>query len=275
MKNLFKYELFSKGLYSNWCYLESFRAMFDVGEGAATHLKNRSFGIKHLFISHTHYDHTMGIFNFLKTRVSARGDKEKELNIYAQNTSEVQKLLDLFYSTFKQVGFTINLIPIHEVQLTDKFFVYCFNTQHSKDSLGFVVRETRKRLRAEYQGLDKAELLEKKSQDPDGITESYDANMFAYILDNNGFNEHVVADCKLVIQDCTFLDSKDRTRGDTHNSFDDCLYSFYNIKPDHMILAHISSRYSRDEIEDTFKKLPNILKPQFTIVHGFYSSSKV
>jgi ribonuclease Z len=48
------FEIFSKAMYSTWCFHKDSGTLIDAGEGAANYFENRVFAIRNLLITHHH-----------------------------------------------------------------------------------------------------------------------------------------------------------------------------------------------------------------------------
>src|SRR6478609_8462522 len=73
---------YSTAMYSSWFWHAPSRTLFDCGEGVTLFMRNYIFGVERILISHSHADHVNGLLSFIGARNSARGDKEKPLDIY-------------------------------------------------------------------------------------------------------------------------------------------------------------------------------------------------
>ena len=124
-------EIYSKGLYSSWCYHKPSRTLFDCGEGFASYQGNFIFGIERVCISHGHEDHVLGLLSLVTTRNLARGDKEKPLEIYyPQNDyliGMIKKMLE--ERCGHRMQYSLKWIPIrdgHFIKLDNGQEIECF-----------------------------------------------------------------------------------------------------------------------------------------------------
>lgn len=256
--------IFSKGLYSNWCYNQTYQTLFDCGEGCATHLANVLPGVERIFIGHDHADHTLGLPSLIGCRNAAQGtsrekgsDHNKPLNIYYP---EDNRLMDGLFSFCEQryadwLRYRLNLIPIKagfELQLGKDVYVRAFNMKHQKNqtTLGYVIYQNRSRLKAEYRefGPKIGDMIKSGEVNASNITEVYRANIFAYCLDAYDIPDaDQISGCDNVIMDCTFIDEKDRTDS-THFSLDEAKELCHSVKIKNMYAAHFSSRYDFNRV---------------------------
>jgi len=249
---------YSKAMYSTWFYYKPARLLLDGGEGACSTLGNFVFGIEEVFLTHGHYDHISGVPGVIYSRASARGDKKKPLTIYYPAGDELIRLQrDYVLKSSGRLPYELNWEPIEpgqEVPLgrdRDRGFVRGFATPHQRRtlSLGYRIMETRKRLRPEYAGLEGHEIATiAREKGRDAISEAYDHVLLAYGGDSMPIDPSDVAGAEVLLHDATFLHREDR-EGNTHASMDEAfeVAEAANVKA--LALFHVSSRYTRREIE--------------------------
>lgn len=248
-------EIFSKGLYSSWCMHRPTRSLFDCGEGLATYMGNFVYAIENVFISHQHGDHILGLPSLIGIRNSARGDKEKPLNVfYPADNDSIVDLINFIKSRNNRLSYELNFHPIEpgfKFHIDDKRYIRAFKMSHQKykTTLGYVVGETRSRLKPEFVGQNIGELLKANPSLKGNLNVSYEANVFAYCLDSSAFTAMEIEGADHAVMDCTFLDSKDRDDM-THFTLDEAKAICKYAKVKNMIAAHVSPRYTNPQIED-------------------------
>lgn len=120
--------------------------LIDCGEG--TQIQLRRFGIKygkinHVFISHLHGDHYLGLFGFISSQ-SLQG-RTSDLHIYGPD--KLKHVLDVFVSTLDN-GLNFKLV-FHSHKYTgkrlifedEKVQVFSFPLRHRVPTVGFLFRE--------------------------------------------------------------------------------------------------------------------------------------
>ena len=123
--------------------------LIDCGEGAQ--MQMRRFGVKlqkidHIFISHLHGDHYLGLSGYLQT-LHMLG-REKTIHIYGP--SELEKLvLDHFKIPGAELRFKINFTPTqatgkHCLLERKNFTVHSFPLKHTVPTTGFLFTEKAK-----------------------------------------------------------------------------------------------------------------------------------
>lgn len=261
--------IFSKGLYSNWCYNQSLQVLFDAGEGCATHIANSLNGIENIFIGHDHGDHTLGLPSILGCRNAGRGvsrnpktmDHNKPLKIYFPEDNRLMGgMIDFCEARYGNwLRYPVEFIPINdgfETQISPTIWLRAFSMKHQKGqtTLGYVLFEKRNRLLKAYQGLDGKDLAQLKKNGTQ-IHETYRHNVFAYCLDSCGiYDPTQIKDCEQVVMDCTFINEKDRTDM-THFTLDEASKLCQDMGVKKMYAAHFSIR---NDYNQAVKEFPNI-----------------
>ncbi|HOO33050.1 MAG TPA: MBL fold metallo-hydrolase [Thermotogota bacterium] len=261
---------FSKAMYSTWLYYAPDRILFDCGEGISTLLTNKLFAVKKIFLTHSHADHISGLWGFLNTRSSAMGEREKPLEIYYHKSSDqIRNYIEFILKTGNKLKYDLSIHEIdtgEEIPLTEgngKRYIKAFNTDHMKSevSIGYQIRETRKRLKEDYKGLDQEAIKQIiKEKGRDAITERYSYSLMTLSGDGNVIGDEYMSDTTLLIHECTFLDAEDR-RGDKHTEITELLDKIRRNKPKKVILYHISNRYLI-KLRETMKNVEKELKEE-------------
>lgn len=229
---------FSRGMYSTWFYHAPSGFLFDCGEGCCLTLGNGIFGIDHIFISHGHQDHIAGLVPLLAARNSAKGDNNKELNIYS-DPYELQDLIRYINQAFDRFKYKLNFIPLYQETIfyvRNDLKVKSFKTEHHNGiSYGYEVLSSRLKLKKEFLGLPPKDIIElKKTQN---IQEEIVVSEFAYSGDTI---PDLVPDTKVLFHECTFY-NKDDVKYNGHTCLDDLNIS---SSVEELVLYHHSSRYS-------------------------------
>ena len=263
---------FSRALFSTWLYHRRFNILFDAGEGVATSLCNRVFGIRRIFLSHGHADHIAGLVNLLNIRNLGAGDQTATLKIYIpSNNKLIEFLMDYLARTQKSLSFDLEWIPINadeEIFLEDqrsKIFLRTFKTEHSQRqlSLGYNIIEKRRKLKAEYEGLSQRELNQIVwSKGKDEIATEFDKIIFSYGGDSRPIKPDLVKESLFLCHECTYLSSEDDERNFQQHSFlDEVLETAKAAKVETLMLFHTSLRYNLDELREKINAARDRIKP--------------
>lgn len=241
----------SVGLFSSWCLHKPSRVLFDCGDGASLKLGYKVFVPRYLYISHGCLDHLSGLLSFIGIRNKTKGANDKPLDIYyPKNDKRCREYINFCLSFYGRLKYDVT---VHEIshgmsnQVGKNMFIRAFKTVHTDYSLGYCVYEKSRRLKAGISPDSVSELI-KSGVNRDTLTDEHEVNLFAYTLDNCGFDTKWVMGVKEIVLDCTFLNDEDRERY-SHATLTDCKWVIDEIKPKVAYLAHISPRYNQSEIK--------------------------
>ena len=240
-----KFEVFSVGLYSSYCYNETFGCLFDAGEGVATQLRNRIGGIDYVFLTHNHWDHIGGLAGLVSARSVARTDKTKPITIVHPASMDLS-VRDLVESMAQIEVNWVKLPDYGTVELSPTHYVQSFPVRHTHCSVGYKIVEKRTRLSSAYRGMSQERIVAYK-QKGICVSEAYDHILFAYTLDSASFNKSDLQNADWWIADCTFLSPKDRKKN-SHMSLKEIGEYLRDGCAKNVVLAHVSTRYARGEI---------------------------
>ena len=268
---------FSRALFSTWIYHKRFNILFDCGEGVATTLQNRVFGIRRVFLSHGHADHIAGLVNLLNIRNLGAGDQTAPLQIYyPSNNKLLEYMIDYLVRTQKDLSFPLTWIPLEPGQtlrLEDQkgyIYIKTFETKHSQRqlSLGYNIIETRRRLKPEYTGLTQNELnkiiWEKGKEE---IAENFDKIIFSYGGDSKPIEANDVKDSLFLCHESTYLSKDDDERDFQQHSFlEDVLVAAKEANVETLLLIHTSLRYNLEEIYEFINNAKSRLDISFKVV---------
>jgi ribonuclease Z len=244
---------YSKALYSTWVYYSPDRVLFDAGEGVSSVLGNKSFAIRHVFLSHGHADHISGLVGLINIRNNAMGDTEKPLTIYyPRGNWRVSELMNYLWRTNRHLRYQLEWVPLSDGERVQLFggrlprYVEAFRTVHSQDerSLGYNIIERRERLKEEYRGLGQEEILKLvQARGRAALLEQYDKKLLSYGGDSIPLDPRKVEETDLLLHDVTFLDEEERKEY-KHATLEEALEVARQARVQQELLAiHISSRY--------------------------------
>ncbi|MEM4473304.1 MAG: ribonuclease Z [Archaeoglobaceae archaeon] len=123
-----------------------YRFLFDCGEGTQRQIIAAKLGFRnldHIFITHMHTDHFIGIFGLIET-LSLNG-REKELNFYTPKPNVLKTLFDLF--GYENLNFELKVKKASDGDefCFPGFKIVAFKTEHIVQSVGYALIEDDKR----------------------------------------------------------------------------------------------------------------------------------
>ena len=251
---------FSRALFSTWIYHKRFNILFDCGEGVATSLQNRVFGIRRVFLSHGHADHIAGLVNLLNIRNLGAGDQTAPLQIYyPSNNKLLEYMIDYLIRTQKDLSFPLTWIPLEPGQII---------------KLEDNIIETRRRLKPEYNGFNQTELnriiWEKGKEE---IAENFDKIIFSYGGDSKPIDPAEIKDSLFLCHEATYLSKEDDERDFQQHSFlEEVLNNAKEANIETLLLIHTSLRYNLEEIYEFINsaKSKYDIKYKIVILFGEY-----
>lgn len=268
---------FSRALFSTWLYHKRFNILFDCGEGVATALQNKVFGIRRVFLSHGHADHIAGLVNLLNIRNLGAGDQTAPLQIYYPNNNKLLEfMLDYLTRTQKDLSFPLEWIPMEPGQrfkLDDqKGYIYLetFETKHSQRqlSLGYNIIETRRCLKPEYVGLSQSQLnnvIWEKGKDE--IAENVEKIIFSFGGDSRPINPQAVKNTLFLCHEATYMAKEDDERDFQQHSFlEEVLENAREANAETLLLMHTSLRYNLEEIFEKITEAKQKLGINYKII---------
>lgn len=246
--------------------------LIDCAEG--TQIQLRRFHIKiskinHIFISHLHGDHTLGLFGLIST-YNLMG-RESDLHIYAHKELEKNLLYNINFFIDK-LNFKIVFHPLvhnkHKVIYDDgKIVVESLPLKHRIPSTGFIFREKqgfpniRKELIEKY-SLSLAEISAIKNGSDLTIADgqiipnseltyySSEPRSYAYCSDTM-YNEKLIAmikDVDLLYHEATFAHSDEKLAKQTgHSTSAQAATIALKSGAKKLLIGHFSSRYKSIE----------------------------
>jgi ribonuclease Z len=249
---------YSTALFSTWYFIEEWGILFDAGEGMISSLLQKSRKIDQVFISHADRDHITGLLQFLQ--LNARPGFPI---IHYPKDSGSFPALEAFSKKFDpQVARTV-WTPVtagDEIPIAKDLLVRPLRNehvpidQHIIKSLGYMVVQTRKKLRPEFAHLSGQELRQlAEQQGRDSFSMTVRENLLGYSGDTPVEDGAKWDNTKILIHEATFLDNgepvKTRDYGNKHSTLEEVMEMVSSIHIEQLILGHFSSRYSPDDID--------------------------
>ena len=253
---------YSTALFSTWYFFEEWGIAFDAGDGLISALLQKSRKIDHVFISHADRDHLTGLLQL--NQLNARPGFPV---IYYPKDAQSFPTLEAFSKQFDaQVAQTIwrPVTEGDEVPIAKDLLVLPIRNghvpvaQHIIKSLGYLVVQTRKKLKPEYAHLSGEALRQLGEQiGRDNLSIEIRDKVLAYSGDTPVEDGAKWDNTSILIHEATFVenDVKVRTYGNKHSTLEAVMEMVSSIHIEQLVLGHFSSRYSAEEIDRGIKDL--------------------
>ena len=221
---------------------------FDIGPGLPFHM-----GAQLYCLTHLHADHGAGI-NFLLSQRSLFSLPQARIMLPSEHVDAVESILKKWME-IEGFNYNYQLIPSVHGQyfdFTPQYTVKSFKTTHRVTSYGYLVYEKKKKLKKEFQNLERNELIELRDQGVE-INEYILNPLVAFTGDTQiEFlkSDPDVLKAKILFVECTYLDEKrsiEQAREWGHIHLDELIDNIDELKNEHISLIHLSARYSTTE----------------------------
>jgi ribonuclease Z len=244
----------------------NFRFLFDCGEGTQRQIISAKLGFRnldHVFITHMHTDHFIGVFGLIET-LSLNG-RERELNFYTPNPEMLKALFEIF--GYEKLDYPIAVKRARdgdEISFRG-FKVRVFKTEHIVPSVGYALIEedTRKFDREKalalgippgpiYARLKGGESVYWKGEliTPDTVLgEVKIGRKLVYTGDTRPCEKtvEVAMNANLLIHDASFSEEKKDWAIETgHSTAKEAAEVAKRANVRKLVLTHISARYSKN-----------------------------
>lgn len=272
-----------RGIPSLMLVREGERMLFDCGEGTQRQMmiaRTGFMGVRDIFLTHFHADHTLGIPGLLQT-MGFQGRAEP-LHIYGPKF--VREYCDILNMLgYLKPGFDVVAHELKHGDVVERkgYRIEAFRTFHSVPSLGYALREDVRpgrfnRQRALELGVPEGPLFGKLHRGEDVVVdgktikssdvvgEPRPGRLLVYTGDTTPSHTFlaVLEGADLWISEATFADeAADKAAETLHSSAGDVARLAAMAGVQRLILTHISSRYSEDVaplLDDARKHFPNV-----------------
>lgn len=218
------------------------------------------------FISHGHLDHIAALPVYIARRRMMKMDPP---TIYLPEVTlePVQEILKQFNRLDRgKLPCDLRVArPGDEIELSRELIVSVSATKHSVPSLGFVIWDRRRKLKAEYQNLSGPEIRDLRLAGTD-VSEEVRVPQVAYLGDSAPAgldNCPAMYEAKILIMEMTFVAAahrRDRVRKFGHIHLDDVIERRERFKNELIIAGHLSARYHGKRVHEIVaKQLPDML----------------
>jgi len=282
---------------SQYLNIQDRHFLIDCGEG--TQIQLRKFKCKfskidHIFISHLHGDHFLGIFGYLSS-LNLLG-RNNDIHIYAPEN--LNNLLEV-YNNISGKNFNFNIVfhPLNFSKLeriyNDKIMeVYSFPVKHSVPTCGFLFKEKstdRRMIKEKIKELDlNIESIKKfknsKNCEVNGVlidyndvtTQGNQPRTYAYCADSQ-YDENIISyleNVDLIYHESTFLESKmDKAIKTKHSTAKQAATIALKAKAKQLIIGHFSARY--DNSDQFLEEAKVVFNQTITAYDGYTHQIKI
>jgi ribonuclease Z len=254
-------EGYSRAAVQTYWRLPELKVGFDLGAQPWSFMATGTW-----FVSHGHLDHVASLPVYVARR---RMMKMEPPTIYLPTIAvePVQKILKLF-TRLDRGRMPCSLVAIEpgmEIELSREHVVTVSSTAHTVPSLGFVVWERRRKLKAEFQALTGPQIRDLRLAGTD-VTEERRIARFAYLGDSAPAgldNCPAMYEAQVLVMEMTFVapsHRKDKIHKYGHMHLDDVVERQARFQNELVIASHFSTRYSRTRIAElVHRALPDML----------------
>lgn len=215
---------------------------FDIGLCPRAVLPSR-----YVALSHGHMDHAAALSYYFSQR-NFQGMGEGSVICHSDLAGPIHKLMRA-WSDLEGQNTPYQVMPLKpdgEIQIKNKTIVRGFATRHSAGSMGFIVVEKRSKLKEEFVGLEQKKIVDLKKQGT-AITELHEIPLVCYTGDTawgEHFDRQDVLNSKILIVECTFTESKHRSRANLgkHLHLDHIPKLLEKSNAQAVVLTHLSRR---------------------------------
>ncbi len=226
-------------------------ALFDVGQGLPWQVP-----FTNILLTHGHMDHASGI-PYLIGQKAMSSQIPPTIYMPPSLVPPMRELMRL-WEKVENHTYQYNFVSVEldrEYPLRPPFFFKAFPTFHRVPSQGYTIFERKKRLKDQYRGLERDELVRLRNQGTemeDFIEEpvvSFTGDTKIEFLDSRPW----IKQSKVLLTEVTYVD-KAKTIANTrewgHLHFDELLPRLDEIKSQKIVLIHISARHSTKAVRE-------------------------
>ena len=244
----------SRAGHETWFRIRELGVALDIGRGP-----DQVVPMEHIFITHAHLDHAAGIpFYGSQRRLQQLGGGT--IYVPAEAAEDVRELLRI-QERLTGHGFETEIRGLaagDEVRFGRTHLVRAHTASHRVAARAYELFEIRHRLREEFGGLEREELL-RLHREGVRVDEPYTRPVLFYTGDTDrGILERCdeAFHAEVLMIECSFIADghQERAAKYRHIHVDDIADFAEKFLNEYIVLTHFSRRYSRDEIRDGVRR---------------------
>ena len=244
----------SRAGHETWFRIRELGVALDIGR-----CPDPIISMPHVFITHAHLDHSLGIPFYAGQRHLQRIAGGR-VYVPSESADDFRALMAL-HEKLEDTGYDIEIVGVATNDVVDigkRHRVRAHRATHRVAARAFEFLETRHHLKREYEGAS-PERLAQLRHDGVSVADDVDHSLLFYTGDTDrGILETCDAIYKsdVLMIECSFVADghQDRAARYRHIHFDDISDFADRFENQLIVLTHFSRRYSRDEIRDTLRR---------------------
>jgi ribonuclease Z len=256
----------SRAGHETWFRVRELGVALDIGR-----CPDAVISMPHIFVSHAHLDHALGIPFYAGQRHLQRIEGGR-VYVPSESADDFRSLMTL-HEKLEQTEYDIEIVGVAEndvVRIGRTHKVRGHLATHRVAARAFEFLETRHHLKKEFEGTSPAELSRLRHE---GVTvaDESDHSLLFYTGDTDRgileTNTQIFTSDVLMIE-CSFVADghQDRAARYRHIHFDDIAEFADRFTNQMIVLTHFSRRYSREEIRNTLRRrCPAVLRDRIRL----------
>jgi ribonuclease Z len=260
-------EGYSRAAVQSYWRIPELKLAFDLGGSPWSFM-----GTQTVFVSHAHLDHLAAIPVFVARRRMMKMDPPT-IYLPEESVENVRRVL-VAWQRLDRGRMLCNLIgmkPGDEVELSREHVVTAFATKHTVPSIGFVVWDRRRKLKAELQGLSGDQIRDRRLAGEE-VTDEVRVPIVGYTGDTapSGLDNYPpIYNAQVLITEMTFFrpeHRKEKIHKFGHMHLDDILERAEKFRNELIILTHFSARYHDKQFQAVVdEKFPKGLRERIKL----------
>lgn len=255
-------EGYSRAAVQSYWRIPELKLCFDLGGSPWSFM-----GTQTIFVSHAHLDHLAAIPVYVARRRMMKMDPPT-IYLPEESVDNVRRVL-MAWQRLDRGRMVCNLLgmkPGDEVELSREHVVTVFATKHTIPSVGYIVWDRRRKLKAELQGLPGDQIRDRRLAGEE-VTDEVRVPIVCYMGDSAPAgldNDPAVYEAQVLITEMTFFrpeHRKEKIHKFGHTHLDDILERAERFKNELIILTHFSTRYHDKQLQAVVdEKFPSGLR---------------